>query len=319
MTPLDADSLRAIFDAPAPLTVGIEEELMLLDPDTHDLTPRANDLLERTDGDSRFKLEMPAAQFEIASPALRNAADVSDFLLHARRDLAQHADGIARIACAGVHPFGDVEGELNAGARYKRVAAESPEALREPSAPPGARKPISLCVPSQNGVIVASSSTALPVGCTLDTGIPREVCMAEEKASVLVVANRTAGSDELLEALCKRAAEGVAQFHLVVPATARGVSWVADMDAGTDAAEHDLEGALERLRGAGLEVDGEIGDADPVAAVSDAANAASYDEVIVSTLHKHVSKWLKLDLPSKAAHATGLPVTHVEARAQSHA
>jgi hypothetical protein len=105
----------------------------------------------------------------------------------------------------------------------------------------------------------------------------------------------------------------------VVPATARGVSWVADMNAGGDAAEHDLEGALERLRGAGLEIEGEIGDPDPVAAVQDAANARKYDEVIVSTLHKHVSKWLKLDLPSKAAHATGLPVSHVEASTKAHA
>jgi hypothetical protein len=143
--------------------------------------------------------------------------------------------------------------------------------------------------------------------------------MAEQKASVLVIANRTAGSDELLEALRERAAQGPAAFHLVVPATARGVSWVADMSAGTDAAEHDLEGALERLRGEGLEIDGEIGDGDPVAAISDAANAATYQEVIISTLHKHVSRWLKLDLPSKAAHATGLPVTHVEAPARSHA
>jgi hypothetical protein len=143
--------------------------------------------------------------------------------------------------------------------------------------------------------------------------------MAEQKVSVLVVANRTAGSDELLEALRERDARSAARFHLVVPSTARGVSWVADMNAGTDAAEHDLEGALERLRAAGLDVDGAIGDPDPVAAVQDAANAGSYDEVIVSTLHKHVSKWLKLDLPRKAAHATGLPVTHVEARARSHA
>jgi hypothetical protein len=143
--------------------------------------------------------------------------------------------------------------------------------------------------------------------------------MAEQKASVLVVANRTAGSDELLEALRERAARGPATFHLVVPSTARGVSWVADMNAGTDAAEHDLEGALERLRGAGLEIDGQIGDPDPVAAVQDAANQGSYDEMIVSTLHKHVSRWLKLDLPSKAAHATGLPVTHVEATAKAHA
>ena len=143
--------------------------------------------------------------------------------------------------------------------------------------------------------------------------------MAEEKASVLVVANRTAGSDELLRALRERAEQGPAHFHLVVPATARGVSWVADMHAGGDAAEHDLEGALERLRGAGLDIEGEIGDPDPVAAVQDAANATHYDEMIVSTLHKTVSKWLKLDLPSKAAHATGLPVTHVEAHEKTPA
>jgi hypothetical protein len=143
--------------------------------------------------------------------------------------------------------------------------------------------------------------------------------MAEEKASVLVVANRTAGSDELMDALRERAARGPAKFHLVVPSTARGVSWVADMNSGSEAAEHDLEGALERLRGAGIDIEGEIGDPDPVAAVQDAANAASYSELIVSTLHKHVSKWLKLDLPSKAAHATGLPVTHVEGRAKEPA
>jgi hypothetical protein len=143
--------------------------------------------------------------------------------------------------------------------------------------------------------------------------------MAENKASVLVVANRTAGSDELLDALRERAARGPARFHLVVPATARGVSWIADMNAGGDAAEHDLEGALERLRQAGLEADGECGDPDPVAAVQDAANRGSYDEVIVSTLHKHMSRWLKLDLPRKAAHATGLPVTHVQAKAKAHA
>jgi hypothetical protein len=143
--------------------------------------------------------------------------------------------------------------------------------------------------------------------------------MAENKASVLVVANRTAGSDELLDALRERAAQGPARFHLVVPATPRGVSWIADMNAGGDAAEHDLEGALERLRKAGLEADGAIGDPDPVAAVQDAANKASYDEVIVSTLNKHVSRWLKLDLPHKAAHATGLPVTHVQAKATTPA
>jgi hypothetical protein len=134
-----------------------------------------------------------------------------------------------------------------------------------------------------------------------------------------VVANRTAESDELMEALRRRADEGSAKFHLVVPSTARGVSWAADMHAGEDAAEHDLEAALERLRGRGLDIDGSVGDPDPIAAVQDAANKGSYDEVIVSTLPKHVSKWLRVDLPRKAAHATGLPVTHVEAHSKAHA
>ena len=134
-----------------------------------------------------------------------------------------------------------------------------------------------------------------------------------EKVRVLVVANRTAGSPELLEALRKRAQEGPATFHLLVPASPRGASWAFDMHSGHDAAEHDLEGALQRIRDLGVEVDGEVGDPDPVAAVSDSTHAGSYDEVIVSTLPKHLSKWLHLDAARKIAHATGLPVTHVQA------
>lgn len=137
--------------------------------------------------------------------------------------------------------------------------------------------------------------------------------MTAPKANVLVVANRTAGSEELLDALRERAEQGPAHFHLVVPATPHGVSWVADMSAGTDAAEDDLEGALERLRDHGLDVDGEVGDPDPIAAVHDSAHFGSYEEVIVSTLPKHLSRWLRLDLPRRVAHATGLPVMHVTA------
>jgi carboxylate-amine ligase len=124
VTPLDADSIRAIFDEPAAMTVGIEEELMLLDPETLDLAPRAPELLERAQGDGRFKLEMPAAQLEIASPALKNAPAAAEFLHTARRDLARAGEGLVALACAGVHPFAGEEGELNAGERYRRVAGE---------------------------------------------------------------------------------------------------------------------------------------------------------------------------------------------------
>jgi len=130
-------------------------------------------------------------------------------------------------------------------------------------------------------------------------------------ANVLVVANRTAECEELQQALKERAAQGEAKFTLLVPATPHGVAWAADMHSGSPEAEGHMQKAVEKLRAAGLDVEGVIGDPDPAAAVQDAANQGSYDEVIVSTLPTHLSKWLHLDLPRKVAHATGLPVTHV--------
>ena len=137
--------------------------------------------------------------------------------------------------------------------------------------------------------------------------------MSEEKAHVLVVANRTAASDELLEALVQRVERGPAEFFLVVPATPRGASWMTDMYGGRDGAEHRLGDALTRWRDVGIECDGRVGDPDALAAACDAANQGDYEEIIVSTLPHHVSKWLHLDLPHKVAHATGLPTGHVTA------
>jgi hypothetical protein len=128
---------------------------------------------------------------------------------------------------------------------------------------------------------------------------------------VLVVANRTAGCEELQQALKERADKGDGvKFTLVVP-SAHGLAKAAGSDAAIPAAEKHVHDALDQLRGAGIDVEGRVGDPDPVAAVADAANAESFDELIVSTLPTHLSKWLHLDLPRKAAHATGLPVTHV--------
>ena len=137
-----------------------------------------------------------------------------------------------------------------------------------------------------------------------------------DRADVLVVANRTAGSPELLEALKERASRGEVKFHLLVPSTPHGVSWATDMHSGASEAESDVRGCVERMRDAGLDVDdGKVGDPDPVAAVQDAVNFKEFDEIIVSTLPKHLSKWLRVDLPHRVEHATGKPVTHVTASA----
>ena len=134
----------------------------------------------------------------------------------------------------------------------------------------------------------------------------------QENAHVLVVANRTAESEELLAALKERAAKGPVRFTLLVPATPHGVAWAADMHSGGDEAQAHMENAVARLRDAGLEVSGIVGDPDPNAAVQDAVNLGDgFDEAIVSTLPTTVSKWLKLDLPHKVERMTGLPVRHV--------
>jgi hypothetical protein len=134
-------------------------------------------------------------------------------------------------------------------------------------------------------------------------------------ANVLVVANRTAESPELLDALRQRAAQGEATFTLLVPATPHGVAWAADMHSGGSEAEEHMNNAVERMRSAGLNVkEGKVGDPDPIAAVQDEVNFARYDEVVVSTLPGGVSKWLKLDLPHRVERTTGLPTTHVLAQ-----
>src|SRR6516165_10935238 len=135
-----------------------------------------------------------------------------------------------------------------------------------------------------------------------------------EPAQVLVVAHQTAATPGLLDAVRERAARGPARFHLVVPQQAHGMHKVVDpQDAGVDEAQHVLEAALPKLsEAAGHEVTGSVGDAEPLMAIQDAINLGDYHEMIISTLPLGISRWLKLDLISKAR-GLGLPVTHVAA------
>lgn len=135
-------------------------------------------------------------------------------------------------------------------------------------------------------------------------------------ARILVVANQTCESPDLLEALKARASQGDAEFFLVVPASGHNmIEKATDPDAAAAETEKHLENAVERFRSEGLTVDGQLGDGDPIAAVQDAVNFRQFDEAIVSTLPARASKWLKMDLPTRVERTTGLPVTHVETKA----
>ena len=84
-------------------------------------------------------------------------------------------------------------------------------------------------------------------------------------------------------------------------------------DTDESEARTTLELALPLMsEAAGSQVEGLIGDAEPLAAIQDAVNLEGFDEIIISTLPTRVSRWLRLDLPSKVA-GLGLPVTTITA------
>src|SRR5215210_3237617 len=121
---LDPAALRAAFDAVAPLTLGIEEEAMLLDAASLALLPRAAEVIDGLGGDPRFTLELPASQLEIVLPPVATVAEAAGALAAARRDLAGAVEGIGLLAAAGAHPLWPPTGELDASESRAAFAAE---------------------------------------------------------------------------------------------------------------------------------------------------------------------------------------------------
>jgi hypothetical protein len=117
---------------------------------------------------------------------------------------------------------------------------------------------------------------------------------------ILIVANRTAATPLLIETVRERAAVEPCTFALLIPNEPRkgGADWT-------------LETATPLLeRAAGAPVEGIIGEEDPLEAVRSALADPGFDEVIVSTLPKRVSEWLRRDLPHRIE-KLGVPVTTV--------
>ena len=119
---------------------------------------------------------------------------------------------------------------------------------------------------------------------------------------VLIVANRTAATPRLMEAVRDRRLKGPCEFALLIPD-------VTDRKR----ADWTLETALPLLRRAGGRVEGLVGGQDPYGSVSGAVRDGAFDEIIVSTLSKKSSKWLRRDLVRRIE-GLGLPVTTVQPR-----
>src|SRR3954453_21379927 len=129
---LTSERCRAIFDSVEPFTLGIEEELMLVDTGTLELAPVIGEVLDGLPPDGPFRKELRAAQIEIVTPVCATAADACRELAAARDALVEHVDGRCRLLAAGTHPTSSEQawGEVAEGDRYQTLAGEYAWAAR---------------------------------------------------------------------------------------------------------------------------------------------------------------------------------------------
>ena len=123
---------------------------------------------------------------------------------------------------------------------------------------------------------------------------------SQQRTRVLIVANRTASTFRLIEAVRRRAEAGPCEFALLIPDV-------------TDRKQADwtMETAQRVLRpAAGGKVEGLVGGADPFESVKEAVGQGAFDEIMVSTLPRRASKWLRRDLVRRVE-GLGLPVTAI--------
>ena len=152
-----------------------------------------------------------------------------------------------------------------------------------------------------------------------EAGMPMQV------RRYLILANQTLANAELTDLVRAHNAEFRAEFHVVVPQSAPSVLHADPSTGLIGPAAHDIviesravareegERRLDSFRAAladlGGDVTGEVVLVDPVAAARTVMSRASFDEIIISTLPAGISRWLKLDLPSRVERAFSLPVT----------
>jgi GABA permease len=129
---------------------------------------------------------------------------------------------------------------------------------------------------------------------------------------ILVVANETVGGPELRSELQDRTGGQRARVLVVCPALNSPLRhWASDEDDARAAAQQRLDRSLESMRSVGLEVEGEIGDGDPLQAIEDAIRTFRPDELIISTHPPGRSHWLERGVVERARERFEIPITHV--------
>ncbi len=135
---------------------------------------------------------------------------------------------------------------------------------------------------------------------------------SENEHRILVIANETVGGGPLREEI-RRRSEGFDEHVLVVcPALNSPMRhWASDEDDARVKAQERLNASLARLREAGVDAKGEVGDAEPLQAMEDALRLFGPDEIIISTHPVGRSHWLERGIVEAARERFAVPITHV--------
>lgn len=148
----------------------------------------------------------------------------------------------------------------------------------------------------------------------------------------LIVANQTLGGKELEDRIQARIEGSHGRFYVIVPMIepeleadawvpadpAFGISGVRSgateaIDEARQRSQHRLDRMIDKIRALGGEAEGEVVGPDPLQAVEDILERDSFAEIVVSTLPAGISRWVKMDLPSRIARRADVPVVTVEA------
>ena len=166
-------------------------------------------------------------------------------------------------------------------------------------------------------VFVALTLAGLVYVVRARSGEPRQQTVPTRRGGanerrILVIANETVGGERLREEIRSRSEGFDEQVFVVCPALNSPLRhWASDEDGARVQAQERLNTSLSRLREAGVDAKGEIGDAEPLQAMEDALRLFGADEIIISTHPEGRSHWLEKGIVNAARERFAVPITHV--------
>lgn len=138
--------------------------------------------------------------------------------------------------------------------------------------------------------------------------------MAKDGKCILVVANETLASPQIVETVIERAGGRAGRIGVVAPVLPRNKldHWLGTEDAEV---ERDpvarLEATTKALAAAGMRTTGYVADADPLQALLDGIRVFEPEEAVISTHTPERSNWIERGLIDEAKKQVDIPITHL--------